>query len=456
MGTFTTVKGVVVARARPSNSRRLAGRVSLLAGMLGLLVFFGSVQAASAWHLTSSSPSSGCPGTEVTLTGNSFSGSTTTAEWKDPSSLLFTTANTTAKVSSSTKAAAIVPLFLQTEGSGAGTVAIDHSNSVAFTFTSVQNCFKGGGATGPTGVTGATGQAGAAGATGPAGVTGATGPAGPTGATGPAGKGCEEKGKECRSVTGPTGPAGPEGKEGSQGATGATGAAGVTGATGPIGATGATGATGPEGKSVCGPDCCNTGLPECGKQGPTGPTGPTGAAGATGATGPTGATGERGNTGAAGVTGATGATGATGERGPTGPTGPTPVTGPTGPTNPPGPTGPTGPAGPAGATGATGAAGATGATGATGPTGEKGEPGATGATPEHGLAREVFKEGRTGFVSAPSVTQTSAILVTLDVAEGCANQVNVATVRARTPGVGFTVEEITNCAENGVDWEVMN
>jgi hypothetical protein len=226
-----------------------------VASVLGMLMFFGGAQAASAWHLTSVSPTSGCPGAEVKLAGTSFSGSAAVAEWRDPSSLIFTSASTTAKVSGSTKATAIVPLFLQTEGSGAGTVAIDHSNTVAFTYTNVQTCFKGGGGgTGPTGVTGATG------ATGPTGTPGATGAQGVAGATGPEGK------EGPRGATGPEPPEPKPGKEGPRGATGPTGAQGTTGATG---ATGVTGATGPAGA--------------------TGSTGPAGQTGATGPTGPSGA-----------------------------------------------------------------------------------------------------------------------------------------------------------------------
>src|SRR5271154_6431172 len=134
--------------------RRVTRRVGLLASMLGLLVFLGSAQAASAWHLTSVSPTSGCPGTEVAFTGTSFSGSTSRIKWTDPSSLIFTSQETTAKVTSSTKAIGIVPFFFQTEGSGVGTTAIDGSNTVVFTYSQVQNCFKGGsGLTGPTGPT---------------------------------------------------------------------------------------------------------------------------------------------------------------------------------------------------------------------------------------------------------------------------------------------------------------
>ena len=115
--------------------RRLTGRISLLASTLGLLVFFGSAQAASAWKLTSVSPNSGCPGTEVKLTGTSFSGSSANIEWKDPSAFLYTSLTNKGKVNSSTQATATVPLFLQFEGSGVGTVAIEKSNTVPFTFT---------------------------------------------------------------------------------------------------------------------------------------------------------------------------------------------------------------------------------------------------------------------------------------------------------------------------------
>ncbi len=233
MSAFKALRGV----SRQATSVRAMRRLSLV-GTLGLLVFLGSAQAASAWRLTSVSPASGCPGTEVKLTGSSFYGSTTTAEWRDPSSLIFTSVTTTAKVISSTSATAVVPVFLQTEGSGAGTVSLNHStSSFIFSFSDFQACVTGKGITGPTG---------------PTGVTGVTGPEGREG-PGPI---CERSKGGC---IGPTGPTGPEGK---------------TGATGPAGATGATGPTGPEG-----------------------PAGKTGPAGATGATGPTGPEGPRGQEG---------------------------------------------------------------------------------------------------------------------------------------------------------------
>ena len=133
----------------------LTGRIGLFVGTLSLILMFANVQAASAWHLTSVSPTSGCPGTEVAFTGTSFSGSSSKVQWRDPSSLVFSSQETIAKVTSSTKATGIVPFFLQTEGSGVGTTAIDGSNTVVFTFNQLQNCFKSGAVvTGPTGPTG--------------------------------------------------------------------------------------------------------------------------------------------------------------------------------------------------------------------------------------------------------------------------------------------------------------
>lgn len=148
---------------------------SLLASTLGLLVFFGSAQAASAWHLTSVSPNSACPGTEVTFTGTSFSGSSSSVQWHNSAGLFYTEVGTTAKVISSTKATAVVPLFVSTE-SRTGSVSIDWSNKVSFTYTALTTCLKG-----ATGATGATGAAGATGATGPTGEPGPTGPTGPSG-----------------------------------------------------------------------------------------------------------------------------------------------------------------------------------------------------------------------------------------------------------------------------------
>jgi hypothetical protein len=192
--------------------RGTVGRLRLLAGVVTLLVFSGSAQAASAAHLTSVSPTSGCPGTEVTLTGTDFKGTSTNVTWSDPSATFFTSQTTNAKVSGSTKATASVPLFVQLSGSGAGSVSINGGNSAVFTYTALQTCLKGAtGATGPTGANGATGAQGAAGAAGATGATGAPGSAGATGASG---------------VQGATGPAGPTGPEGPAGVPGVTGPAG--------------------------------------------------------------------------------------------------------------------------------------------------------------------------------------------------------------------------------------
>ena len=211
--------------------RRFLGRMSLIASAVGLLVFLGSAQAASASHLTSVSPTTGCPNTTIKFTGTSFNGKETLAEWTDPEAFLFTSATTKAKVLSSTSAEALAPLFLALRP-GVGTVAIDHSNTVVFTIPAFTECFgKGsGGATGPTGATGAAGATGVTGATGPAGASGTNGATGATGsgATGSAG------------ATGATG-------AGTAGATGATGATGPAGALGTPGATGTAGATGPTG-----------------------------------------------------------------------------------------------------------------------------------------------------------------------------------------------------------------
>jgi hypothetical protein len=251
------------ATASSTLKRRTARRLYLLAGTLGLVVFLASAQAASAFHLTSVSPASGCPGTEVTFTGSGFFGSSATARWSDPSAALFNLELTSAKIVSGTKATATVPLFLNLSDNGAGSVSIGAGNVVAFTFTSSAACLKGTtGATGATGPTGATGATGATGETGAQGVTGATGAAGATGATGAEG------------TAGSDGATGATGEPGSEGATGVTGATGATGATGPQGTTGATGSTGPQGTA--------------GATGSTGPQGVAGSNGATGATGPLG------------------------------------------------------------------------------------------------------------------------------------------------------------------------
>ncbi len=236
MSAFKALRGLLLGTrsgAWAAMVLRTVRRPSLLASTLGLLVFIGSAQAASAWHLTSVSPTSGCPGTEVAFTGTSFSGTTSSVQWNNPAALFYTEVGTAAKVTSSTKATAVVPIFLSTE-SHAGTVSIARSNTVSFTYTGLANCLKG--ATGATGPTGATGATGAQGVTGATGAQGATGPAGAIGGQGPSGP------------------------EGPTGAAGATGSQGVAGATGPTGATGEPGSTGPTGPG--GPEFVASGIQE--------------------------------------------------------------------------------------------------------------------------------------------------------------------------------------------------
>jgi hypothetical protein len=277
----------------PRVIHRLAGRLGALVGTFGVLVLLvassASAHAAPVTPVLSSvSPTSGCPGTEITLTGKNFLTSRRAqGEFSSNAFPFFQTAPAT--VTSSTTATAIVPLFL-TASDENGQVAIDingfDSNRLPFTLKGLLKCLGGGGG-GGTGPTGPTGPMGEKGEMGEQGETGPTGPEG-TGGTGGGGT---------TGATGPTGPTGPEG-------TGGTGGGGTTGATGP------TGPTGPEG------------------------TGGTGGGGTTGATGPTGEKGEKGETGPTGPEGK-GGTGGTGG-GATGPTGPEGKTGPTGPTGPEG------------------------------------------------------------------------------------------------------------------------
>jgi Collagen triple helix repeat (20 copies) len=212
--------------------RRLVTRITPLAGAISLLVFFSFAEAAAAAQLVSVSPTSGCPATEVTFTGTGFTGATTRVAWADPTAQSGspTSVETVATVVSGTKATALVPYYVQTAGTGVGTVSIQRSNTVPFTYTSVLVCLRGvTGATGPVGPTGVSGLAGAtgvAGATGTAGATGVAGPTGAAGATGAAG--------EAREV-------GPTGATGAVGATGASGAQGAEGEIGPRGEKGEPG-----------------------------------------------------------------------------------------------------------------------------------------------------------------------------------------------------------------------
>ena len=183
--------------AEPGALRRLRGRMSLFAATLGLLVFLGSAQAASAWHLTSISPNKGCPGevlpaTEVvTFTGTGFGavGTKVNAEWYDPAGLLYTTATSPATTTvANTRATAVVALFLTIE-TATGTVGIDGSSTkLPFTFTALTSCLGKAGSTGAAGSNGSNGSNGAKGANGSNGANGANGSNGakePTEATEP-------------------------------------------------------------------------------------------------------------------------------------------------------------------------------------------------------------------------------------------------------------------------------
>ena len=125
--------------------KRLSGRMSLLVSALSLMVFFGSAQAASAWHLTSVSPTSGCPGNRSRIHRDIVQRVIDESSVEGPDLAALHALETTAKVTSSTKATGIVPLFSQTEGSGVGTVRSTSATRVAFTYNQLQNCFKGGG-----------------------------------------------------------------------------------------------------------------------------------------------------------------------------------------------------------------------------------------------------------------------------------------------------------------------
>jgi hypothetical protein len=307
---------------------QLTRRLGVLAGALGalgVLVLTSAAQAAPRPQhpvLEGVSPSSGCPGATITLTGKNFSTTgRAIGEFTAPAVPFFSTSPATVK--SATEATTVVPIFLAASDLK-GQVALDvsgpDSNRLPFTLTSLARCFTGGGGggvgpTGPTGPEGKEGPTGPEGSGGPsAGTTGATGPTGPTGPAG-SGTGSGEPGP-----TGATGPTGQKGEKGEKGEPGPTGPAGSGTGSGEPGPTGATGPTGPTGSG--------TGSGATGATGPTGPTGEKGATGSgtgsgtTGATGPTGPTGEKGATGTGSGSGTTGATGPEGKQGPTGPTGP--------------------------------------------------------------------------------------------------------------------------------------
>jgi hypothetical protein len=89
-----------------------------------------------------------------------------------------------------------------------------------------------------------------------------------------------------------------------------------------------------------------------------------------------------------------------------------------------------------------GASGAPPATGPTGPTGPEGR----SAAAEHGIA---LGRASTEVISAPSVTSSSAIELTLEGGSSTAVRIG-----SRSPGVGFTIQQ--NASGSEVDWVVIN
>jgi len=170
---------------------------------VGVLVFFGAAQAASAHHsqpppepnpvLEEVSPGSGCPEAKITLSGKKFGPSGTGKAWFSDFGAVPFGFSEPASISSETSATSTVPIFLTELNNENGVVYLETtkgkvSNSIPFKLTSLNSCFKGStGPTGPTGPTGATGSAGSSGSKGAEGATGATGPEGPEGKEGPAG-----------------------------------------------------------------------------------------------------------------------------------------------------------------------------------------------------------------------------------------------------------------------------
>lgn len=218
-------------RLKYHQQKRLTGRMSLLASTLGLLVFFGGAQAASAVppEATNATPgpyfgkAEGCPGEIVTLTtvpahkfnigGGGYQKNN--VKWVDkgireqfgpagggvpfetvnardaenpvPAGGLFLPPATVAVTH------AVIPFFFQVwEGlsglhhlDGSGNVTFGTAGggvSVAFIYKNLYSCF--GGMQGPPGPTGPTGPTGTTGTTG---TNGTTGPAGPEGIAGPGG-----------------------------------------------------------------------------------------------------------------------------------------------------------------------------------------------------------------------------------------------------------------------------
>jgi hypothetical protein len=101
-----------------------------------------------------------------------------------------------------------------------------------------------------------------------------------------------------------------------------------------------------------------------------------------------------------------------------------------------GPIGPTGPAGP---------------TGATGPEGKEGK----SAPIERGIALHEAGTGHKLKISAPSVTSSSTILLTIE--EPVENpEGDLVVVYSRESGVGFTAGLTAGGSKSHVDWTVIN
>src|SRR5579859_6136475 len=211
----------------PRERRGRMVRLRLAGCVFCLLLFSAAAQAAAADAqpiLEKATPSSGCPGTSVTLTGKDFDAGSSRAVFR--AKVFPFVSSEPATIVNGTEATTVVPIFLTvTSEDEKGKVSLidgdgDSSNRIPFTLTSLVTCFKGGGGGG-----GTTGPTGPTGPEGGKGTTGATGPTGPEGKGGTGGTG---------TGTGPTGPTGPEGK-GTTGPTGEKGEKGEKGETGPTG-----------------------------------------------------------------------------------------------------------------------------------------------------------------------------------------------------------------------------
>jgi hypothetical protein len=115
-----------------------------LAGVVLAFALLGGAQSASASSIiTRVTPEQGCPGEKVTIEGGGFEVKSQVV-WEDktghqPGS--WEKVQVKAIFVNSTKLTAIVPMFIQIEGNGSGTLSVGSAHYSPFIYTALEECF---------------------------------------------------------------------------------------------------------------------------------------------------------------------------------------------------------------------------------------------------------------------------------------------------------------------------